>query len=106
MSQASVEHITVDEKGVARLIGRRTKVSQIAMDAQAGLSPVQIKAAYPDLTLSEIHAALAYYYDHQTVVDAQILDANESYERGLAEQRQNLEFQARIAEIKLRAAQR
>jgi uncharacterized protein (DUF433 family) len=72
MSQASIEHITVDEKGVARLIGRRTKVMQIAVDRLAGMSPDEIKSAYPDLTLSEIYAALAYYYDHQQEIDDQI----------------------------------
>lgn len=39
MSQATIEHITADEKGVARLIGRRTKVMQFAVDSLAGMSP-------------------------------------------------------------------
>lgn len=28
------------------------------------MSPDEIVAAYPDLTLSDVHAALAYYFDN------------------------------------------
>ena len=72
MSQASIEHITVDEKGVARLLGRRTKVLQVVIDKQAGMSVEEIHAAYPHLSLAEIYAALAYYFDHQQQLDEQI----------------------------------
>jgi uncharacterized protein (DUF433 family) len=66
-------HIDVDEAGVARIAGKRTKVIQIVMDKMAqGWGPEEIHAQYPHLTLAEIHAAFAYYYDHQAEFDAQI----------------------------------
>ena len=69
----SVEHIVLDEAGIARLAGRRTKVAQIAMDKIAfGWDAEQIQKQYPHLGLAEIHAALAYYYDHQGEIDQQI----------------------------------
>src|SRR5688572_21125846 len=71
----SIEHIVIDEAGVARLAGRRTKVSQIAMDKIAfGWDAEQIQRQYPHLGMSEIHAALAYYYDHRGEIDRQIAD--------------------------------
>jgi hypothetical protein len=36
------------------------------------MSPDEIVTAYPALTLSDVHAALAYYYDHGTDIDADI----------------------------------
>lgn len=33
---------------------------------------VIMRLQYPHLSLAQIHAALAYYYDHQTELDAEI----------------------------------
>ena len=50
--------------GKARLEGRRISVFQIGeMYTEAGESPEYI-ADQLDLTLTDVHAALAYYYDH------------------------------------------
>jgi O-acetylhomoserine/O-acetylserine sulfhydrylase-like pyridoxal-dependent enzyme len=35
----------------------------------------QIQEAYPGLSLGQIYAALAYYYDHEEQVDAEIAAA-------------------------------
>ena len=73
MTVASIEHIEVDNSGTARIVGQRTKVIQIVMDKMAnGWSPEEIQSQYPHLSLAQIHAALAYYYDHQAQLDAQI----------------------------------
>jgi hypothetical protein len=31
-----------------------------------------LRDAFPDLSMAQIHAALAYYYDHQAQLDGQI----------------------------------
>jgi uncharacterized protein (DUF433 family) len=73
LPQVSVEHIVIGDDGIARLAGRRTKVAQIAIDKIAfGWDADQIQIQYPHLKLAEIHAALAYYYDHQSEIDEQI----------------------------------
>lgn len=73
MIPVSIEHIDVDEKGAARIAGKRTKVIQLVMDKMAnGWGPEELHAQYPHLSLAEIHAAFAYYYDHQAELDAQI----------------------------------
>jgi uncharacterized protein (DUF433 family) len=65
-------HIVFDEQGRAWLDGTGRKVVEIAIDNRAGLSAAQIHAAHPDLPLAKIHAALAYYYDHQAELDSEI----------------------------------
>jgi hypothetical protein len=44
--------------------------------------------SYPDLNLAQVHSALAYYYDHQDEIDAELArdeGADERYERRRAE---------------------
>ena len=36
------------------------------------MSPDEIVSEYPTLTLSDVHAALAYYYDHRDELDQDI----------------------------------
>ena len=72
MATVLIEHISTDDKGVARVSGTRSKVSQIVCDVRNGLSPEEIHVAYPHLSLGQIHVALSYYYDHRPEIDAQI----------------------------------
>lgn len=51
----------------------RVRVAQIVMDYLAhGWSPDDICRQYPHLQRAEIHAAMAYYFDHQAEIDAEI----------------------------------
>ena len=72
MPVVSLDYIEVDDRGVAKLIGTRSKVMQIVMDTRNGYTPEEIQAHYPHLTIAQVHAALAYYYDHRAEVDQQI----------------------------------
>jgi hypothetical protein len=67
-------HIVKDPDLPARLENHpRTRVSMIVMDYLArGLMPEDIIRHYPYLTLSEVHAAMAYYHDHRAEIDAEI----------------------------------
>jgi uncharacterized protein (DUF433 family) len=52
--------------GKPRIDGQRISVRHIAVDHESlGMSPDQICDAYPGLTLAEVYAALAYFYDHR-----------------------------------------
>ena len=102
MSQAPVQHIQIDAKGVARVSGSRSRVSQIVVDHQH-MTPEEIVADYPHLTLADVHAALAYYYDHQEQIDAEIREGERLYEEGLARQRNDPKFQSFVEELKRRA---
>jgi uncharacterized protein (DUF433 family) len=73
MTTALDGHIEVDETGVARVAGTRLKVIHLVMDKMAhGSTPEQMRQQFPPLSLSQIHAALTYYYDHKAELDAQI----------------------------------
>ena len=72
MPSISVEHIELDAAGVARISGTRSRVINLALDVRNGLTPDQMRKSYPHLSPAEIHAGLAYYYDHQTEMDAEI----------------------------------
>jgi hypothetical protein len=51
----------------------RLRVSQIVADYLAhGWSPEEMCRQHPDLTLSEAHSAMAYYFDHQVEIDAEL----------------------------------
>ncbi len=63
------------------IAGTRIRVWDIAFLAQAGQSPDEILSAYPHLTLSDIHAGLAYYYDNQAAIDQQAKDDDRLAER-------------------------
>ena len=66
-------HIAVDEQGIARVAGSRIKVTHLVMmRLHHGLTPEDLAKELPPLTLAEVHAALAYYYDHQADLDRQI----------------------------------
>jgi uncharacterized protein (DUF433 family) len=74
MSTIAVSSIEIREDGVAWIIGSNTKAIEVALDHLAhGWSPEEIYFQhYGQLSLAQIHAALAYYYEHQTEFDSQI----------------------------------
>jgi uncharacterized protein (DUF433 family) len=50
----------------AYLVGTRVRVQDIYSFSEVqGLSPEEISRSLPHLTLAQIHAALAYYFDHR-----------------------------------------
>jgi len=71
-----VNHIRLDERGVAWIDDTRSKVIEVAMDHLAhGWSAEDIHRQYPHLSLAQAHAALAFYYDHQTELNADISES-------------------------------
>jgi uncharacterized protein (DUF433 family) len=67
------EHIVFDGNGVPHIKGTTTKVIEVALDMLAhGWSPEEIKFQHPYLTMGQIHAALAYYWDHEDELNADI----------------------------------
>mgnify|MGYP001801249458 CR=1 FL=1 len=60
--------------GKPRIANRRISVQNIIIwHEQMGFSVDEIATGY-DLSLSEIYAALAYYYDHKATIDQAIKD--------------------------------
>ena len=67
-------HIDKPSDGSARLKRvPRVRVAQIVMDYLAhGWSPDEMCRQHPNLMKAEAHAAMAYYFDHQQELDAEI----------------------------------
>lgn len=64
--------------GRPRIAGRRITVEHIAIwHERMGMSPKEIAAEY-SLSLGDVHAALAYYFDHQEEIDRRI-EEGEAY---------------------------
>ena len=76
---SSVEHIVATPGicgGKPRIAGHRIRVQDIALwHERVGYSVAEIVAHYPQLTPAEVHAALAYYYDHRDAIQQDIRDA-------------------------------
>jgi uncharacterized protein (DUF433 family) len=65
-------HISLDEHGVAYVGGTMLKVADVAIALERwGMTAREVQENYPRLTLAQVHAALAYYYDHKAEIDAQ-----------------------------------
>src|SRR5271156_4960525 len=65
-----INHIRLDEGGLAWIDDTRIKVIEVAMDHLAhGWSPEEIHRQHPSLSLAQVHSALAFYYDHQDEFD-------------------------------------
>ena len=73
MSTTALSHIRHDDQGTVWIDETNVKVIEVVLDRLAyGWSPEEIHFQHPDLSLAQIHAALAYYYDHQPEMDQEI----------------------------------
>ena len=68
----STEHIAITPGtlgGKPRIAGHRVSVEHIAiMHEDQGMTPREIVEQLPTITLADVHAALAYFYDHEEEV--------------------------------------
>jgi uncharacterized protein (DUF433 family) len=69
MEPVSIEHIEITPGvcgGKPRIAGHRITVQNIVVwHDQMMMSPDEIAATYPTITLADVYAALAYYHDHR-----------------------------------------
>jgi uncharacterized protein (DUF433 family) len=73
MTTVMASHVVLDENGIAWIDDTNVKVIEVVLDKLAhGSSAEEIHFQYPHLSLAQIHAALAYYYDHSGEFDDQI----------------------------------
>lgn len=76
------KHVVLDEKGIPRIEGTSMKVSELIVEKLAyGWSPEELHFQHPYLSLGQIHAALAYYWDHADKLDREIAESLKKAER-------------------------
>ncbi len=72
-ARTTYEHITLDKNGVPWIEEANTKVVELVANVKAyGWSPEELAYQLPHLTLGQIHSALAYYWDHEAEIDADL----------------------------------
>ena len=85
MPKIAHPHITSDPKicGGSSVISRtRFPVrSVVAYVLQHGLTPEELVARFPHLTLAQVHDALAYYYDNRDEIDRDLAANSEEKAR-------------------------
>ncbi|MCH8047918.1 MAG: DUF433 domain-containing protein [Planctomycetes bacterium] len=89
MTTTKTAHILLDDSGVAWIDETNVKVIEVVLDRTArGWSPEEIHFQHAHLSLAQIHAALAFYYDHQDEdeVDRQIDERFDEVRRMAAQQ--------------------
>ncbi|HVR37413.1 MAG TPA: DUF433 domain-containing protein [Methylomirabilota bacterium] len=70
---AITPHIRLDDEGRSWVDDTNVKVIEIVLDHLAyGWSAETIQENHPHLSLAQVYAALAWYYDHQQEMDAEI----------------------------------
>src|SRR3954470_1822720 len=67
--------------GKPRIAGHRIRVQDIVVWTEEGRSVDEIVSEFPQLSLSDIYAALAYYHDHREEIDTDISGDNEFFKR-------------------------
>jgi uncharacterized protein (DUF433 family) len=79
----SYPHIEKIEGHPARLERMpRIRVAQIVIDyLNNGWSADEICIHYPHLMRAEVHSAMAYYFDHQAEIDAEIAEEQKMIEQ-------------------------
>lgn len=67
------KHIQLDHDQIPVIENTTLKVAElITSHLTYGWSPEELHFQYPHITLGKIYSALAYYWDHQTMIDADI----------------------------------
>jgi len=98
-TRVTYEHIVKEPdycSGKAAIGATRVRVNNVVFLHKEGKTAEQILVEYPDLTLSQVYAALAYYYDHTEEIEAELAEDEGWDER----------FEARKAEALRRRAGR
>jgi uncharacterized protein (DUF433 family) len=81
----------------ARLAGHRVRVLDIVnWDEHQGLTPDEIVSQVPSITLAEVHAALAWYFDHVEEIQTEIRE-----ERALVDERAGITFRRSMRSVRI-----
>lgn len=73
LNSTDYRYIQISENGVPVIADATMKVVELITAVKAyGWSPDNLHTNYPHLSMSQIHSALAYYWDHKVDIDAEI----------------------------------
>ena len=84
--------------GKPRIAGHRIRVQDVVEWTEQGQSVHEIVTHFPQISMADVYAALAYYHDHREEIDTQIEEGEK-----LVEEMRRLspsKLQAKLAEDK------
>ncbi len=97
----SLSHIVRDDQGVAWVDDTKVKVLELALDHLAhGWSAETLHEQFPHLSPAQIHAALAFFYDHQAEFE-QAIRRQEREVAGWESELGESPLQRRLRQLKL-----
>ncbi len=100
MTAVFATQIELDGRSIAWIGGTKVKVTEVVLDKIAyGWSPEEIHFQHPQLSLAQIHAALTYYYENQSQLDAQIRTGLEESGK-LASQFSDADLRSKLGDLK------
>ena len=102
-AKSKYPHIVFDEEGAPMIHGTTLKVIELVVEKLAyGWSPEELYFQHPYLTLGQVHATLAYYWDHADELDKEIAERLKKVEelQGEAKRRQS----SLVARLKAKGA--
>ena len=91
------EHIAIGEDMVPHIADTTMTVADLIVESLAyGWSPAELHFQFPDLSMGQIHSALAYYWDHTEEIHTAI----ENRQRLIAQLRQSFPPSAFVSRLK------
>lgn len=101
LTATAYRYINLDENNIPIIEGTSMKVVELITSVKAyGWRPQELLENYPHLTLGKIHSALAYYWDHQGEIDAD-LEQRQRYVENLYQEAGQSSFAARLRDQEL-----
>lgn len=82
LAKTCYEHVAFDKDGAPIVAGTTMKIVELVAEKMAyGWSPEELHFQHPYLTVGQIYAALAYYWDHADELEQDIKRRLSSVER-------------------------
>lgn len=96
LTATEYKYVQLDEHNIPIIVGTTMKVVELVEAHTAyGWSPEEIYLNHRYLTMSQIHSALAYYWDHKAELDADI-EQREQYVKQAEQEAGESPFVARL----------
>ena len=86
--------------------GTRISLDSVVYSFNEGQSPEAIQKDFPSLKRAQIYGAIAFYLDHQAVIDKYLEDTKQEFEgRGIPMSEENPGLWARIQQARAQSSQ-
>jgi uncharacterized protein (DUF433 family) len=69
--------LSMDATGTVRVHGTRLTLDTVLGAYERGDTPQEIVEGFPDLSLADVHAIIAYYFRHREEIDAYLREGDE-----------------------------